>query len=224
LIPSASALEEADLTGKLKGVLRSDSIPQMFDVINQTFTWNEISQLLSGDVKRLDSPYSGHFRFNLSVSKLSEILALEYKTYLADDILQKVDRATMSVSLEGREPFLDHRIVEFTATLPDNFKMSDDEQKAILKHIVHRYVPEEIMKRPKMGFGVPVPLWMRNELKELFMTFMSDPAIRKNPYLNFNSVVKLRERYLSGKLMNFERVWFILMFQMWYDRWMSKVS
>jgi asparagine synthase (glutamine-hydrolysing) len=224
LIPVNAGLEKPDIAGKLKEVLRSGNQAQMFDLINQTFTEAEVDNLLSEPTDELISPYSGTFQFSSHVTALSAMLALEYKTYLADDILQKVDRATMSVSLEGREPFLDHRIVEFAATLPDHYKMNGKEQKIILKDIVHRYIPENIMRRPKMGFGVPAPVWLKRELKELFMTFMSDDAIRANPYLNFGSVVKLRQAYLDGKLENFERIWFVFIFQMWYNRWIMKIA
>lgn len=224
LIPGGSDISKADIRGKLKDTLASSNEAQMFDLINQTYTVRELREILKNKPDELLSPYRGDFNFDRNVSSLSKMLALEYKTYLADDILQKVDRATMSVSLEGREPFLDHRIVEFAARLPDEFKMQGDEQKRLLKSIVHRYIPPAIMERPKMGFGVPVPIWLRSQLKELFMTFMSDEAIRSNPYLNFEPVRKLRDQYLRNSIGNFERIWFVFMFQMWYDRWINKLS
>ena len=85
---------------------------------------------------------------------------------MVDDILQKVDRATMSVSLEGREPFLDQHIIEWAAQLPSDYKYHKGEKKYILRQIVHKYIPKEMMDRPKMGFAIPVENWLANELKD----------------------------------------------------------
>src|SRR5690606_32944382 len=97
---------------------------------------------------------------------LKSMLAYDYETYLLNDILVKVDRSTMRYSLEGREPLLDHRLVEFAANLPDDFKIKDGVSKYILKDIVHDFLPKEMMERPKMGFAAPVDSWLRTELKD----------------------------------------------------------
>ncbi len=144
----------------------------------------------------------------------------EYKNYLADDILQKVDRATMSASLEGREPFLDHRILEWVARLPNDFKMHNGEQKILLKRIVHKHIPEDIMARPKMGFGIPLKDWMHGDLKPIFMDHMSDDKLGSSGMLDVKAAKEIRDAYLAGTLENFERVWFLFIFQQWYDRWM----
>ena len=199
LVPSCSIdLRKTDRSGKLKAVLGAVETVNMFDIINQTFTLAEVRQLMSHDAIEISSPYNNYHTFSSGTTDLSRILALEYQSYLADDILQKVDRATMSVSLEGREPFLDHRIVEFAATLPDHFKMNENTQKVLLKKIVHKYIPEQIMNRPKMGFGVPVAIWLRTDLIDLFMSYMSDSALKNNPYLNAAEVKKLRDKKPLG--------------------------
>ncbi|MBL0033800.1 MAG: hypothetical protein IPP27_17100 [Bacteroidetes bacterium] len=151
---------------------------------------------------------------------ISKILAFEFQTYLPEDILQKVDRATMSVSLEGREPFLDHRLAEFVFQLPGEFKINGSAQKIILKDIVHKYIPKTIMERPKMGFGVPVERWCREDLLDLFMEHMSDEALSRSGLLNTNEIIPIRDRYLKGNLENFERIWFIFIFQQWFKKWM----
>lgn len=107
-------------------------------------------------------------------------MAIDYKTYLPNDILVKVDRAGMSISLEGREPLLDHRLIEFAAQLPPAFKMNGTNKKLLLKQIVHDYVPKDLMDRPKMGFGVPVFNWLRNDLRFYSKKFMNDAAFEKH--------------------------------------------
>jgi asparagine synthase (glutamine-hydrolysing) len=101
---------------------------------------------------------------------------LDLHTYLPDDIMVKVDRSAMAVSLESRAPFLDHRIIEFGATLPPTFKSSGREGKKVLKHLLYRYVPKELVNRPKMGFGVPIDEWLQGPLKSWVSDLLSSPA------------------------------------------------
>lgn len=213
------SLASANRFDKLKNVLEADSVEEMFNVINQTYTRSEINQLLSKDFTIGASAFDSK-RLNEEVDLMTKILALEFNTYLPDDILQKVDRATMSCSLEGREPFLDHRIAEFVFQLPTEFKIHGVSQKRILKDIVHRYIPKSIMERPKMGFGVPVNRWCRTDLIDLFMEHMSDEALKNSGLLNVDAIIPIRERYLKGELENFERIWFIFVFQLWFKKWM----
>ncbi len=216
----SDSLVAADRYDKLKGVLSSRYESEMFDIINQTFSSSEVKKILKQSFTDTENPFDKVQGLKSSVTTLNKILATDYNTYLVDDILQKVDRASMSVSLEAREPFLDHRLLEFLATVPSEFKMEGRFQKRILKDIVHKYIPRELMDRPKMGFGIPLNRWCNNELKDLFMDYMSDAAISQNPYLNFQNVTKLRDGYLNNQLDNFERIWFVFIFQMWYKRWM----
>lgn len=219
LVPVGSGnLAWANRKEKLREILRANNDIRVFDIINETFTSGELLRLLikdgslNGKSLLIDSKVQG--------STMDKILAHEYKTYLPGDILQKVDRATMSVSLEGREPFLDHRIAEFVSRLPDHFKMNDLTQKVLLKDIVHQYIPKEIMDRKKMGFGVPVSDWCRNELKELFMDAMSDVALEESGIFNVKNVSLMRDTYMKNGLENFERIWFIFMYQLWFKKWL----
>ena len=212
-------LNSTDRKNKLKSVLINSTTERQFEIINQTFTDEEINLLFNSSVSKIDSAFNEKL-IGENVDDLVKILSLEFKTYLSDDILQKVDRASMFVSLEGREPFLDHRLAEFVFKLPSEFKLYNGTQKRILKDIVHKYIPKEIMERPKMGFGVPVQTWCKNELLDLFMSHMSDEALTQSGLLNVNAVKDIRNKYLEGSLENFERIWFIFIFQQWYSRWM----
>jgi asparagine synthase (glutamine-hydrolysing) len=152
---------------------------------------------------------------------LDQLLAKDYKTYMADDILTKVDRATMSCSLEGREPFLDYRIIEWVATLPDDFKIRNGTKKYLLREIVHKYVPKQMMDRPKMGFGVPIKEWFKSELAEYFNQYLSKAKIESQGLVNYNVVKVWLENYNSGRTEYINHLWYLLMFQMWYERWME---
>ena len=150
----------------------------------------------------------------------SKIMAVDYKTYMVDDILTKVDRATMSVSLEGREPFLDHRIVEFVARLPIELKYKNSIPKYLLKQIVHKYIPKDIIDKPKRGFSIPLNDWYDKELKEYFFEFLNEKAIEEVGVLDFNFVKELLDRYENNEKFLIKNIWFIFIFQQWAKRWL----
>jgi asparagine synthase (glutamine-hydrolysing) len=150
---------------------------------------------------------------------LSIALATDYVFYLQNDILTKVDRATMSVSLEGREPFLDHRIIEYAAQLPNEYKFRES-QKMILKDIVHKYIPSEMMDRPKTGFTVPVNSWLKKDLLFLIEENLNPDRLIKTGFFNTGYVHILKEKFLNGKLYDPSIIWKLLQFQMWFNKWM----
>ena len=139
---------------------------------------------------------------------------MDYINYLPNDILTKVDRATMSVSLEGREPLLDHRIIEFVASLPDTYKLNEGQSKRIYKDIVHKYIPKELMDRPKSGFGIPILKWLKKELRYLLEDTINEEM--DSEFLNIPYVLKMKKLFLEDKLDHEERlIWRILEFQLW---------
>jgi asparagine synthase (glutamine-hydrolysing) len=150
---------------------------------------------------------------------VSYALAKDYCTYLPDDILTKVDRSTMSESLEGREPLLDHRIVEFVAQLPIKFKHGLT-QKRILKEIVNEYLPKKIMNRPKAGFTIPISKWLKSDLFYLQNEYLNVSAIKNQGILNPDYANNILKRFNSGKLYDDTIVWKILQFQMWAKTWL----
>ncbi len=212
-------LTNANRIEKLIEFLNAKTNVEAFDSINKTFTAGEARLLLNANFKELNTVFNSGEKFSSKVSPLNQVLAVEYQTYLVDDILQKVDRATMSASLEGREPFLDHRLIEYVATLPADFKLHNGVGKRILKDIVHQYVPKSLMERPKMGFGVPVSKWMQNDLKPLLMEVMGDEALKENHLLNTNTIRRLRDDYLNNKVHDFERLWFVFTYLQWFKKW-----
>ncbi len=206
---------------KLKGVLRDPSAASIMLSVSQQYTENQLRKLMVQNVQFPSTAYTSSELKNAVNSPLSYMMAIDYQTYLVDDILQKVDRATMTVSLEGREPLLDHRIIEWAAQLPDDFKYRNGEKKFILKEIVHQYIPKEMMDRPKMGFAIPIANWMQNELKNHLEEYLSETKTKEQGIFQWFAVKDLKERFFAGKKELDSKLWYLLMFQMWYERWMK---
>lgn len=206
---------------KLKGILIDPSDEKIMLSLSQQFTDDQMSKFMSVEPKILKTYYDSAELQQEFYSPLSYMMAIDYQTYLVDDVLQKVDRATMSVSLEGREPFLDHRIIEYVATLPDNFKFHDGIKKKLLKDIAHDYVPRELLDRPKMGFAIPIADWLHNDLRELVEFYCSSSKLKEHELFDHKEVQQLITRFYSGKKELDVKIWYLLMFQMWYAKWMK---
>lgn len=149
--------------------------------------------------------------------------SLDIQGYLKEDILTKVDRATMSQSIEGREPMLDYRLMEFSAQLPNEYKYKNGVGKKILKDIVHDYLPKEMMERPKTGFSIPIIKWLKEDLSYLIDDFLSREALQKSKVFNENGVLELVSVFKSKNSVVDGLIWKILVFQMWYDEWVEKI-
>lgn len=147
------------------------------------------------------------------------ILYAYKKLYLAEDILQKVDRASMGVSLEARAPFLDHEIVEFVARLPYRMKLSGFTMKHILKRSVGDLLPKGIAGRGKKGFGVPVAKWIKGPLRSMALDLLSEERIMREGYFRPETVRKLLDDHFAGRVDNRKKLWTLIMFQKWHDRW-----
>ena len=205
---------------KLKNLLGDPSPSELLKNLSQVFTKKEIDSLFDEPVIELKTAHSNTELKSGYSDPLSYMMAIDYQTYMVDDILQKVDRATMSVSLEGREPFLDQDIIEWAAQIPSEYKYYKGQKKYILRQIVHQYIPKEIMERPKMGFGIPIENWLSNELKNLVDEYLSEQNLKAHGLFNIEVVRKIVSDFLSGRKEKHLKVWYLLMFQMWYKRWM----
>ena len=205
---------------KITEMLKASSISDVMRIGNRFFSAHELQDLLKNTQKVSDAGFSEHNLLNEKNDLFARMQAIDYKTYLADDILCKVDRASMSVGLEGRDPYLDHRIIEYASRLPTAFKRDNGHDKIILKHITHKYLPVTMMNRPKMGFEVPLGNWFRGKLKDLVIDTLS-PETLDPEIFNVKGIVKFRDDFLRGKNENPQKLWLILAFQLWYDQWMS---
>jgi len=150
---------------------------------------------------------------------LSEMLYLDFRLYLEDNLLVKIDRASMACSLELRTPFLDHRLIEFAEGLPGNLKVRGFKLKYILKKAVERWLPHEIIYRQKRGFSVPIASWMRNELRPLLDATLSEDKLRRQGLLNVRFVRRLLNEHWTGKADHRKTLWTLFSFQLWYDLW-----
>ncbi len=208
---------------KIKNLLLCEDSVEAMKLTMSYFTPDEIEKALAYTYQKQKTNFDTKSQLNSNNDNIDQMLAIDYKTYMLDDILTKVDRTTMSVSLEGREPLLDYRIIEFAAKLPSHLKYKDGTKKYLLKQLTHQYIPKEIMDRPKMGFGVPLMEWFKDELKTYFLHYLDFDRLEKQNIFNPHYIVNMRDRYLDGKQENIEKLWSILVFQMWHEKWMEKV-
>jgi asparagine synthase (glutamine-hydrolysing) len=203
--------------------LRSrQSINELVDLVTQGGKRGDyrIYRLLSSVPDSKGTYFYNFGNLRKDLDEISKCLAMEYQTNMSDDMLTKVDRATMSVSLEGREPLLDHRIIEFAARLPVTYKYDAGVRKKMLKNIVHKYVPRHLMDRPKKGFGVPVGKWLREDLPQLLDHYLDPDRLGDHGLFDTQYVSHLKNRYMETGA-EYSMVWSILVFQMWYQRWMK---
>jgi asparagine synthase (glutamine-hydrolysing) len=212
ILQETGVIKDAFFENKVSKFAYENS-PELQKLTSYYTTPYSIEKLL-GKHNKIITNFDAMKYINADMHSLDKMLAVDYKTYMVDDILHKVDRATMSVSLEGREPLLDYRIIEFISRLPVDLKIKNGDKKWLLKEITHKYLPKDIMNRPKMGFGIPVDEWLKNELKDYVEEYFSMESI-----LDKGELLRIKNLFFQGKV-NFRMVWNLLMFQMWYKKWM----
>jgi asparagine synthase (glutamine-hydrolysing) len=181
----------------------------------QVSLWRDPRLVLAFEPQPLDDAISLLARGHIPGSRLEQMALVDSLSYLPDDILVKLDRAAMAVSLESRVPFLDHRIVEFAWSLPPNLKMRDGVQKWVLRRVLARYVPDELVERPKQGFGAPIGEWLRGSLRAWAEDMLNEPGLRSDGYLRSDVVGQLWAQHLAGRHNWQSRLWPLIVFQQW---------
>ena len=208
---------------KMRLIWKSHDPVSAVKYISQYITEKEVESFLGAPFERYPTFFEDGDKLAHNDGTVNRLLAIDYKTFLVDNNLVKMDRATMSVSLEGREPMLDHRLVEFLSRLPSSFKIRNGVNKYLLKEVVHRYIPKELMERPKRPFIAPLMVWFREELKEQLRHYLSERCLSATGVFDPAPIIRLRDEFLAGKKVNYQKLWQVLMFQLWYDRWIEKL-
>jgi len=215
---------------KVKQLLRGAGVSEevMFFLWLGSFTESEKGRLLSPALRAeimTENAFEDLFDYikesNLK-NEMERALYLSAKLYLQDDILVKVDRASMANSLEVRAPFLEHTLVEFISRLPTFFKLHGLTTKYVLKKAVGQILPAKIIRRPKKGFGIPVGRWINGPLRDLFDDVLSADSIRREGIFDASFVRQLLDEHRKGRKDNRKLLWTLFVFQLWRRRWLSE--
>jgi asparagine synthase (glutamine-hydrolysing) len=153
-----------------------------------------------------------------SVAQFDPLAQQQYvdiKTYLPGDILTKVDRMSMAVSLEARVPLLDHRIVEFALNLPPRMKLNLSHTKIILRKAMQQRIPEQVLKKPKQGFSIPMKNWLRSSLRPMMTDLLSEDRIHRRDYFNPRTVTSWVQEHLEERVNHSHRLWALVVFELW---------
>ncbi len=199
---------------KLAGVLKVDSEHDYF--LNLISHWKNVNELVLNSVevptiatdatKWVEADCFEHW-----------MMAMDTQTFLPDEVMTKVDRAAMANSLETRAPLLDHRVVELAWRMPLDKKIRDGEGKWILRQVLYRHVPKQVIDKPKKGFGIPIDEWLRGPLKEWAEKLLDKDRLREEGYFNADLVYEKWRQHLTGKYSWQYQLWPILMFQAWLE-------
>jgi len=195
------------------------TIRQLYRLTISLWSQNEICELMGRSIPI--GQYEKAFASSGQISILSRLMRVDQKTYLPDAMLVKIDRASMANSLEIRAPLLDHRVVEFSAAISDALKFRNGTGKYILKKLLCRYVPEAYINRPKMGFAVPVGQWLRSDLREILLDYLSPEALKQEGIFNSRLIERMISDHLSGTADHQYRLWALLMWEMWRKYWIG---
>jgi asparagine synthase (glutamine-hydrolysing) len=191
-----------------------------------SFTFSENQKVLSPEVlsqfgqDRLVEDIYLHEKGYPYDDQITKLQYLDLKLYFQESILVKVDRASMACSLEVRAPFLDYELVEFVMGLPSRWKLKGLTSKYILKKIMANWLPDEVINRPKKGFGVPIAKWVNGPLKGLFEDLLSPDRIKREGFLNPAYVSNLLQNHLVLNKDNRKQLWTLLVWELWVNRYL----
>lgn len=217
-------------------------LPERFRVANTTDKWQKLVEALGQtrlqDLYRMTiclwppkevallagrplpgTGFERAFEGSRGLEALSRCMYADQQTYLPDDLLTKIDRASMAAGLEVRVPLLDQHLVAYSARLPERFKYRNGSGKYLLKKLLKSYLPVDVVDRPKQGFGVPLGAWLRHELKDMMRDYLSCERLKKEGLFEPHVVQQKIREHLNGTADHHHRLWALLVWQMWRERW-----
>lgn len=215
LPPAARMAHPGDRLHKGAGVLQSRSVDELYLGL---VSHQANPAAMMHDAAELPTLLNGPAAHLPGLDSVQRMMALDMVTYLPDDILVKVDRAAMAVSLEGRVPLLDHRVIEFAATLPQSLKLREGQSKWALRQVLYRHVPRTLIERPKMGFGVPLGAWLRGPLRAWAEALLDEARLRNEGFFDVGAVRRLWQEHQSSVRDWQYQLWDVLMFQAWLEQ------
>ena len=201
-----------DRMHKLANVLAVPSAGVMYRSL--VSNWDPPATIMPGAHERETTLTAGH-GLPAEAGFVEEMMYWDTRTYLPDDIMVKVDRASMAVSLESRAPFLDHRVVELAWRVPLGLKLRNGQGKWLLRAMLDRHVPRALVERPKMGFGVPIDSWLRGPLKEWAEGLLEPGRLAREGFFDSGAVWRKWDEHQGGGQNRQYPLWNLLMFQAW---------
>ncbi|MDY0364513.1 MAG: asparagine synthase (glutamine-hydrolyzing) [Arcobacteraceae bacterium] len=201
---------------KFKRAINSETLEEMFENASSYVDKKEVEKFLK--VNKNNKLFKKWEKIE-NIEFLNQMMAIDYKLLMNDDVLTKVDRASMSVSLEGREPLLDHRIIEYMARVPLNIKYKNKQGKYLLREVLYKYLPKEMVDKPKSGFQIPLNEWLRGELKPLVLKYLDKDNL-DNKIFDIKEIENIKNRFFGGENLG-TQIWFILMYQIWKEKWLE---
>ena len=199
---------------------------RLLELENADAIYDFLTRYYPANVTRLPTEYHGAFLKSEDLSGEKEfvrrVATLDMATYLPDDLLAKIDRATMACSLEGRSPLLDYRLLEFALSLPASMKIKGGEKKYFLKKLLDKHLPRELFDRPKVGFSLPIGEWLKRELKTWGEGRLDYLSRNLSEVIDMEQIMEKWSAHQSGERVYSNEIWTAMIFSQWHERWMSK--
>ncbi len=201
---------------KWQKLFSSENVIDFIRFKEQVLTNRELRGIFISETKS-KQPYRELGEFDLS-DHLNQMLAVYLKIYMSNDELIKVSKAASGFGVELFEPFLNRRLMEFLARVDSSIKHKNREEKYILKQIIYKHMPRELLERPKRGFNVPLEIWFRGELRDMIEEYLSFERIKREGIFDPDRVEKFKNGFLEGRREYTKRVWLLLAFEIWYEK------
>jgi asparagine synthase (glutamine-hydrolysing) len=205
--------------GRLLGLPSKNLMAHVWSEQQYMFAEKEVGQLLGTKGNNLSAKVAWEKIDKMGLSDFEKISLFDIEQYLAHNLLYKMDSASMANSLEVRNPYLDYRVMEFSYNLPEEFKMRNGQAKYLMKKLLERYLPKELVYRRKWGFPAPIGDWLNRDLAYLIDKWLAPERIKKQGLLNEKIVARYIQEFRSGKKYHDKRIWSLIFFQMWYEKY-----